>query len=111
MRAARPRTYSTYHGSTHYRSTYYGHTYQVLGTPSEEDLASIANAQAVQFLRTLPIKPKRCVCIYVERDLPPRLCLLRLYLLWLHLLWQAVERDIPQCLGTVPRPPGQDARL
>mmetsp|Transcript_17672 Transcript_17672/g.44130 ORF Transcript_17672/g.44130 Transcript_17672/m.44130 type:complete len:365 (-) Transcript_17672:163-1257(-) len=31
----------------------------VLGTPSEEDLASIANAQAVQFLRTLPIKPKR----------------------------------------------------
>ena len=32
----------------------------VLGTPSEEDLASIANAQAVQFLRTLPIKPKRC---------------------------------------------------
>ena len=66
MRAARPRTYSTYHGSTHYRSTYYGHTYQVLGTPSEEDLASIANAQAVQFLRTLPIKPKRCVSIYVE---------------------------------------------
>ena len=32
----------------------------MLGTPSEEDLASIANAQAVQFLRTLPIKPKRC---------------------------------------------------
>ena len=31
----------------------------VLGTPSEEDLASIANAQAVQFLRTLPPKPKK----------------------------------------------------
>jgi mitogen-activated protein kinase 1/3 len=30
----------------------------VLGTPSEEDLASIQNAQAVQFLRTLPVKPK-----------------------------------------------------
>ena len=50
--------------------TYHSPTYQVLGTPSEEDLASIANAQAVQFLRTLPIKPKRCVCAYVERDLP-----------------------------------------
>ena len=50
--------------------TYHSLTYQVLGTPSEEDLASIANAQAVQFLRTLPIKPKRCVCAYVERDLP-----------------------------------------
>ena len=46
--------------------TYHSLTYQVLGTPSEEDLASIANAQAVQFLRTLPIKPKRCVSIYVE---------------------------------------------
>ena len=43
--------------------TYHNLTYQVLGTPSEEDLASIANAQAVQFLRTLPIKPKRCVCV------------------------------------------------
>ena len=31
----------------------------VLGTPSDEDLASIANAQAVQFLRTLPPKPKK----------------------------------------------------
>ena len=50
--------------------TYHSPTYQVLGTPSEEDLASIANAQAVQFLRTLPIKPKRCVCAYVERSSP-----------------------------------------
>ena len=31
----------------------------VVGTPSEEDLASIANVQAVQFLRTLPVKPSR----------------------------------------------------
>ena len=31
----------------------------VLGTPSDEDLASIANAQAVQFLRTLPVKAKK----------------------------------------------------
>ena len=31
----------------------------VLGTPSEEDLASISNAQAVQFLRTLPVKPRK----------------------------------------------------
>ena len=30
----------------------------VLGTPSEEDLASIANVQAVQFLRTLPVQPQ-----------------------------------------------------
>ena len=30
-----------------------------LGTPTEEDLASIANAQAVQFLRTLPVKPRK----------------------------------------------------
>jgi len=31
----------------------------VLGTPSEEDLACITNQQAVQFLRTLPKKPRR----------------------------------------------------
>ena len=31
----------------------------VLGTPSEDDLASIANQQAVQFLRTLPQKPRK----------------------------------------------------
>ncbi len=31
----------------------------VLGTPSEEDLSCITNAQAVQFLRTLPLKPRR----------------------------------------------------
>jgi len=31
----------------------------VLGTPSEEDLACITNQQAVQFLRTLPVKPRR----------------------------------------------------
>jgi len=30
-----------------------------LGTPTEPDLASIANAQAVQFLRTLPTKPQK----------------------------------------------------
>ena len=32
---------------------------EVLGTPSEEDLACISNEQAVQFLRQLPVKPKR----------------------------------------------------
>lgn len=31
----------------------------VLGTPTEEDLACINNAQAVQFLRQLPQKPKK----------------------------------------------------
>jgi len=31
----------------------------VLGTPSEEDLACITNHQAVQFLRTLPVKPRK----------------------------------------------------
>jgi len=31
----------------------------VLGTPSEEDLACISNQQAVQFLRQLPQKPRR----------------------------------------------------
>ena len=31
----------------------------VLGTPTEEDLACITNQQAVQFLRTLPVKPKK----------------------------------------------------
>jgi len=31
----------------------------VLGTPSEEDLACITNQQAVQFLRTLPVKARR----------------------------------------------------
>lgn len=31
----------------------------ILGTPSEEDLACITNQQAVQFLRTLPVKPRR----------------------------------------------------
>ena len=31
----------------------------VLGTPSEEDLACITNVQAVQFLRTLPVKPRK----------------------------------------------------
>jgi serine/threonine protein kinase len=31
----------------------------VLGTPTEEDLACITNAQAVQFLRTLPLKPRK----------------------------------------------------
>ena len=31
----------------------------ILGTPSEEDLACIANQQAVQFLRTLPVKARR----------------------------------------------------
>ena len=31
----------------------------VLGTPSEEDLSCITNQQAVQFLRTLPVKPRK----------------------------------------------------
>ena len=31
----------------------------VLGTPSEEDLSCITNHQAVQFLRTLPVKPRK----------------------------------------------------
>ena len=31
----------------------------VLGTPSEADLACITNQQAVQFLRTLPVKPRK----------------------------------------------------
>ncbi|KAL1507609.1 hypothetical protein AB1Y20_007228 [Prymnesium parvum] len=31
----------------------------VLGTPSEEDLACITNQQAVQFLRTLPVKTRK----------------------------------------------------
>ena len=31
----------------------------VLGTPSEEDLECITNQQAVQFLRQLPVKPKK----------------------------------------------------
>jgi len=31
----------------------------VLGTPTEEDLACINNQQAVQFLRTLPVKPRK----------------------------------------------------
>jgi len=31
----------------------------VLGTPSEEDLACITNHQAVQFLRSLPVKPRK----------------------------------------------------
>ena len=30
-----------------------------LGTPSEADLACISNRQAVQFLRTLPVKPRK----------------------------------------------------
>ena len=73
--------------------TYHSLTYQVLGTPSEEDLASIANAQAVQFLRTLPIKPKRCVCEIFPRAmltmamLAMAICLLWPCLLWLCLLW------------------------
>ena len=32
---------------------------EILGTPSEEDLACITNQQAVQFLRQLPVKPKK----------------------------------------------------
>ena len=32
---------------------------EVLGTPSEEDLACITNVQAVQFLRSLPPKPRK----------------------------------------------------
>lgn len=31
----------------------------MLGTPSEEDLACITNQQAVQFLRTLPVKTRK----------------------------------------------------
>ena len=31
----------------------------MLGTPSEEDLSCITNHQAVQFLRTLPVKPRK----------------------------------------------------
>lgn len=31
----------------------------VLGTPTEEDLSCITNTQAVQFLRTLPVRPRK----------------------------------------------------